>query len=147
MRRAWLLVLGLGCGLVASCFDAPSADVMFSCDPASAPACPDGYTCESDGCCHRDGSDSSANAGLCRTGADGGTDSATSLLTTGSSGTETSSSSGGTSESGPSTDPSTDTGSTESSSTDATSTDATSTGNDASSSGAGSTDTGSSSTG
>lgn len=148
MRRSWLLVLGLGCGLVASCFDAPSADVMFSCDPASAPACPDGYTCESDGCCHRDGSDFSANAGLCRTiGTDGGTDSATSLLTTDSSGTDTSSSSGGTSESGTSTGTSTSTGSTESSSTDATSTDATSTGDDASSSGAGSTDTGSSSTG
>ena len=46
MRRAWVLVLGLCSGLVASCFDAPSAAVMFSCDPDTAPACPDGYTCE-----------------------------------------------------------------------------------------------------
>ena len=148
MRHAWLLVLGLGSGLVASCFDAPSADVMFSCDPASAPACPDGYTCESDGCCHRDGSDFSAHAGECRTistdgGSEGGTDPATSLLTTESSGTDTGSSSGtdtgGTSSSS---DTTATTGSTESSTTDTTST-----GDDASSSGAGSTDTGSSSTG
>jgi hypothetical protein len=141
MRRAWILILGLTSGLVASCFDAPSAAVMFSCDPASAPACPDGYTCEADGCCHRNGTDVSEHAGECKTiGTDGGTD-ATSLVTTDSSGTDTGSSSGTSTDTGSSGSDTTGT-----TSTDATSTDATSTGDDASSSGAGSSDTGSSST-
>jgi hypothetical protein len=53
-------------GLVGACFDAPNGAVMFSCDPENAPECPSGYTCESDGCCHRDGSDVDANLGGCK---------------------------------------------------------------------------------
>lgn len=62
------LVLGGALGLLASCFDAPQPAVQFSCDPDDAPECPDGYTCEADGCCHRDGSDVQANLGACQLG-------------------------------------------------------------------------------
>jgi hypothetical protein len=69
-RRAWLRVhvlfaLSFGTG---ACFNPPAADVMFTCDLEAAPACPDGYTCQDDGCCHRDGSDVEANRGACRIG-------------------------------------------------------------------------------
>ncbi|MBK8241071.1 MAG: hypothetical protein IPK74_36615 [Deltaproteobacteria bacterium] len=71
-------------GLVAACFDAPAATVMFTCDVASEPACPAGYTCQSDGCCHADGSDVAAHAGECMLG--GATDvSASATATAGSS--------------------------------------------------------------
>ena len=71
-------------GLVAACFDAPAAAVMFTCDVASEPACPAGYTCQSDGCCHADGSDVAAHAGECMLG--GATDvSASATATAGSS--------------------------------------------------------------
>ncbi len=60
-------LFGLSLGLLASaCFEAPAADVMFACDPSGAPECPAGYTCEADGCCHRNGSDANAAAGECR---------------------------------------------------------------------------------
>lgn len=58
--------LGLLIGLSVACFEAPSDSVIFSCDPDSAPACPPGYTCEADGCCHRDGSDVEEHFGACR---------------------------------------------------------------------------------
>jgi hypothetical protein len=65
--------LGLLFGLAAACFEAPSDSVVFSCDPESAPACPPGYTCEEDGCCHRDGSDVEEHFGKCRlSGTDSG---------------------------------------------------------------------------
>ena len=56
------------------CFSAPSADVLFSCDPDDAPECPPDYTCESDGCCHRNGSDVEASRGACNSGATSGFD-------------------------------------------------------------------------
>jgi hypothetical protein len=141
-RTLLTIALGIACGFVASCFDAPSADVMFSCDPDTAPACPDGYTCESDGCCHRDGSDFSAHAGECKTVA---TDGATSLLTS-ATGTDTSTDTGtGTTGTGTDATSSSDSGTDAASSSETGSTtDATSTGSESS---AGSTDTGSSSTG
>jgi hypothetical protein len=57
---------------LAACFNPPSAAVMFSCEADDASVCPVGYTCESDGCCHRDGSDVEANLGTCRLGGPGG---------------------------------------------------------------------------
>ena len=69
-QRVGYALLGLAGGIVVGCFDAPAADVMFSCDPATAPACPDGYSCEADGCCHRDGTDVAANLGACKLGGD-----------------------------------------------------------------------------
>lgn len=56
------------------CFSAPSADVLFACDPASAPQCPPDYTCESDGCCHRNGSDVQESAGACNSAGTSGFD-------------------------------------------------------------------------
>lgn len=52
-----------------SCFNPPSADVLFSC--AEEGECPDGYGCEDDGCCHRDGSDVEENLGACALGGEG----------------------------------------------------------------------------
>ncbi|HWB74643.1 MAG TPA: hypothetical protein VG755_06800 [Nannocystaceae bacterium] len=63
MRRLFAALL---LGIVGACFDAPDGAVMFSCDPDEAPACPSGYTCESDGCCHKNGSDVDANLGACK---------------------------------------------------------------------------------
>lgn len=101
MRR---LVFGVLAGLLAGCFDAPAAAVMFSCEPDGASACPDGYSCEADGCCHRDGTDVAAHLGECRLA--GGSDGATTLLPGTSSGSSSSgtdatgSSSGGSSSDG-----------------------------------------------
>jgi hypothetical protein len=53
MRRLGVFAVGI----VVGCFDPPGGDVLFSCDPDEAPTCPDGYACEADGCCHKDGSD------------------------------------------------------------------------------------------
>ncbi|MCA9638400.1 MAG: hypothetical protein KC420_20360, partial [Myxococcales bacterium] len=73
MIRAGLsgLLVGLAFGL-GGCFNAPASDVAFSCDPPGSGACPAGYTCGDDGCCHREGSDPEANAGACKLGASGG---------------------------------------------------------------------------
>lgn len=60
------LVLGTGVG---ACFNEPSADVMFACDAAGEAACPVGYACAEDGCCHRDGTEVTAdNFGSCQIG-------------------------------------------------------------------------------
>jgi Bacterial Ig-like domain len=40
---------------VAGCYDVPKPDCGFRCEADSG--CPDGYTCASDGRCHRDGAD------------------------------------------------------------------------------------------
>lgn len=64
---AWSGLL-LGAALAGACFDAPQPAVQFSCDPADAPECPPGYTCEADGCCHLDGSDYAAHEGDCQLG-------------------------------------------------------------------------------
>jgi hypothetical protein len=76
-------------GLEISCFQAPSQDVSFSCDPDDAPKCPEGYTCERDGCCHRDGSDVDANLGACALGGDAGTGTGTGTGTDTDTGTGT----------------------------------------------------------
>jgi hypothetical protein len=62
-----LLTLAFGTALGA-CFNPPADAVLFACDVKTAPSCPDGYSCEDDGCCHRDGSDIEANLGSCRIG-------------------------------------------------------------------------------
>ncbi len=92
-RALLLATLSLGTALGA-CFNPPAAAVMFSC-PESAPACPDGYTCESDRCCHRTGSDVDANYGGCGLGDPGTAGPTTDTPTTdaSSSGTSTTSSS------------------------------------------------------
>lgn len=64
---AWAGLL-LGAALAGACFDAPRPAVQFSCDPAEAPECPPGYSCEADGCCHLDGSDYAAHEGDCQLG-------------------------------------------------------------------------------
>ena len=76
-----LVSLALGAG---GCFNLPADDVTFVCDPQGSASCPDGYSCEADGCCHRDGSDVAASSGECRLGGTGtggfplpGTDSGT----------------------------------------------------------------------
>jgi len=88
-------VLGLVIGLGAACFNAPSDAVIFRCDPDSAPACPPGYTCEEDGCCHRDGSDVEEHFGACRlSGTDsGGTPTGSGTGTTGTEATSSQTSS------------------------------------------------------
>ena len=102
MRR-FLFCAGLGVasGATSACFTAPAADVMFSCDPASSPQCPASYTCEADGCCHRDGSDVAAHLGECKL--QGGTDGATTMLPATTTGTGTTSAGTDTTTSGPTT--------------------------------------------
>ena len=85
-------------GLAAgACFNPPSAAVMFACDPSGSSACPAGYTCRDDGCCHKDGTDDPADDGACKLGGGGGatsdsTSDATSATgSTGSTGAATSS--------------------------------------------------------
>lgn len=97
-RRTWpfghvLAALAFGTGLGA-CFNPPADAVLFACDPAAAPTCPSSYTCEVDGCCHRDGSDVAANLGSCRLGGPGSASEAT--ASTGPSTTTTSTSTGDT---------------------------------------------------
>lgn len=88
---------------LAACFTAPADAVLFACT-AKAPDCPDGYTCADDGCCHRDGSDITANYGACglggpatgplATGTDVGTDVGTGTTAPTSSSTSTDASTG-----------------------------------------------------
>ncbi len=74
-RASLVLAFGLGLGLSlgagAGCFQAPADDVLFACEPDASDgsdACPSGYRCESDGCCHKIGSDVDANLGACALG-------------------------------------------------------------------------------
>ena len=67
------LLVGLALGLGAACFEPPADSVIFSCEPDGADACPPGYTCESDGCCHRDGSDVEEHSGACKLSDSAGT--------------------------------------------------------------------------
>lgn len=65
------LVLGTGVG---ACFNEPAADVMFACEANGEAACPVGYTCAEDGCCHRDGTEVTGdNFGMCKIGGQMGT--------------------------------------------------------------------------
>ena len=74
MSLGRLLAFGVALlgGVGISCFDPPSDDVLFSCDPDKASECPEAYVCEDDGCCHRKGSDVDAKYGACALGVDGG---------------------------------------------------------------------------
>ena len=65
MRGLVSAVLGLGVGVCAGCFTEPMPDVSFACFPGEDDPCPDGYSCEDDGCCHAEGSDIAANRGAC----------------------------------------------------------------------------------
>jgi hypothetical protein len=107
-RAAWrfahvLMTLAFGTALGA-CFNPPAEAVLFACDAKTAPSCPDGYTCEADDCCHRDGSDVEAALGSCRIGG------AMSAGTSSTGSTSSTSSAGSTASSGP-TSTSADTGS------------------------------------
>jgi hypothetical protein len=112
-----LAVLVLGAGLGA-CFNAPAADVMFGCVDDEA-ACPAGYTCEADGCCHRDGSDVEAHLGECQLGGGQATEATSSASSTSGATGETS---GGETTSVPSTTSGTDTTDTTAGSTTSTTT-------------------------
>lgn len=108
---------------VWGCFSAPSADVLFACDPDNAPECPPDYTCESDGCCHRNGSDVDASAGACNSGGTSGFDPS---ATDTDPGTDTDTDPGTDTDLGTETDPGTDTDTdTAGNSTGASDTDAT----------------------
>ena len=54
--------------LAWGCFTVPAAPVQFSCDQEQSPACPEGYSCLADGCCHRDDEDEEGSSGACRLG-------------------------------------------------------------------------------
>jgi hypothetical protein len=86
-----LLLLALAAGFAAACFNPPSGDVLFSCDPMGDDSCPSGYTCEADGCCHKDGSDVQASWGACGlSGNETGTATETATETATDTGSETS---------------------------------------------------------
>jgi hypothetical protein len=91
--RIAVLLVGLGCGALMSCFAVPSDDVLFSCEFEGDDSCPPDYRCEVDNCCHRIGSDVEATLGSCALGGNSsgmtGTDG-----TADTSGTDTSSESG-----------------------------------------------------
>lgn len=65
------LALAMSVGALAACFNAPAFEVMFRCASGDEPACPPGYGCESDLCCHKDGSDIETNYGACALGVGG----------------------------------------------------------------------------
>lgn len=80
--------------LVPACFSPPNDDVLFACDPVDDPRCPEGYTCESDGCCHKNGTDVAASLGACGLGGNEGgtateTDAGTDTTGTDTTGTDT----------------------------------------------------------
>jgi len=62
--RAALLIATLVAALVGApaCFKPEIPDVAFRCGEGGD--CPSGYTCGTDGCCHKDGSDPSEH-GAC----------------------------------------------------------------------------------
>ena len=72
-ERLFVLVMGSGLATLGGCFSLPADDVTFTCDFDRDGACPEGYACEADGCCHRDGSNVDAKYGECRLGGTGGT--------------------------------------------------------------------------
>jgi len=78
--------------LPSACFEVPEGDVYFSCEPDARDECPPDYTCQADGCCHRNGSDAEASWNACRLSGNTGTSSAvTSSDTTSTSGMTSSS--------------------------------------------------------
>lgn len=68
MRTTTRLLLALVAGIALACFQPPKDDVLFSCDPIDDDRCPTGYTCEADGCCHKNGTDVQATYGACGLG-------------------------------------------------------------------------------
>jgi hypothetical protein len=50
---ALALLVALTGAIVAACYEVPRPDCGFLCGPDGA--CPDGYSCASDGHCHRNG--------------------------------------------------------------------------------------------
>lgn len=59
MRLIWTLafvigMIGLAAAFPGACFDPQLPTVAFRCGEQNA--CPDGYECRSDGCCHKEGS-------------------------------------------------------------------------------------------
>lgn len=74
MSRRTVLLWAVAAGALASgCFSLPADDVTFTCDVGGDASCPEAYSCEADGCCHRDGSKVTQNFGACRLGGTGGT--------------------------------------------------------------------------
>lgn len=67
-----------------ACFNPPAAAVQFSCEPAGADACPAGYSCRADGCCHKEGTEVDGAGGECKLGGGdtGGPTSGATLVTT-----------------------------------------------------------------
>ena len=99
------LAVTLGAGaLVAGqgCFSPPSDDVLFACEPEGDDRCPEGYSCQQDGCCHKEGTDVEASFGACALGGQTSDTGGTGTDTGGESGTETGT--GTESESGTDTD-------------------------------------------
>ncbi len=86
------MTMAFGAGL-GGCFNPPAEAVLFACDAKTASACPAGYSCEADDCCHRKGSDIEAELGSCRIGgAMSASDTATGpASTTGTTSTDTAS--------------------------------------------------------
>lgn len=88
-RLLWSLAALAGLA-VGACFNPPDAAVMFSCDPAGSSACPAGYTCRDDGCCHREGADDPADDGACKLGGGAATSGPTATTDAATTGTTTS---------------------------------------------------------
>ena len=92
-------LLGLGLG---ACFQAPGGPVLFSCEPGGKSACPPGYECRSDDCCHDVDTPPGADLGACKltpSDATGATDAGTA--------SESGTAESGTAESGTATEPGT----------------------------------------
>ncbi len=111
-RWAFGLGLGLAIGLAGACFTAPQPAVHFSCEPDGASDCPEGYTCQSDGCCHLDGTSFEDHEGECQLAGGFPGTGATDPGATGSSDGAQTEETGQTEESGGSTDASGSMGST-----------------------------------
>ncbi len=94
MRTMTRLFMAFVAGIGLACFTPPANDVLFACDPIDDDRCPEGYTCEADGCCHKQGSDVQATFGACglggnETGATGTDTTGTDTTGTDTSGTDT----------------------------------------------------------
>jgi len=86
--RAWPALLVTSLAVPLACFDPPDRAVQFRCESMGADACPSGYRCEADGCCHRAGSDLEANWNACYIADPGNTGTTAASSTSSSSTTE-----------------------------------------------------------
>jgi hypothetical protein len=99
MRPAlFTLVLGTALAAAPACFNPPAGQVQFSCEPEGGSACPDGYECRSDGCCHRQDSPEGDTEGACKLGGFGAETASGSSSSTGA--TSTGGATGGTGATG-----------------------------------------------